>query len=216
MFYLIILNSLLHWLIRTSGYHTSHMLDSHVVNTHTHTHPHPWPFLLRSHQVFVHGDELENYYKEFDADILPSEFDGKGSKYDGKATAAKLFDWRGRKHPLASLCANRHQSSHGRGPRVEPRGRRKKSNEWECGARVAFKSSAQRPTERLSLLQPFGGSLLCVVAEMFKSITAHWFRGLIVLPCLRCPTLRQPLINRVKINLRSLKTFKWDEWTCDV
>ncbi|KAK7890960.1 hypothetical protein WMY93_022923 [Mugilogobius chulae] len=43
-------------------------------------------------RVFVHGDELENYYKEFDADILPSEFDGKGSKYDGKATAAKLFD----------------------------------------------------------------------------------------------------------------------------
>lgn len=44
-------------------------------------------------KVFVHGDELENYYKEFDADILPAEFDGKGSKYDGKATAAKLFDW---------------------------------------------------------------------------------------------------------------------------
>ncbi|KAG7281852.1 hypothetical protein CRUP_031101, partial [Coryphaenoides rupestris] len=43
-------------------------------------------------RVFVHGDELDNYYKEFDADILPSEFDGKGSKYDGKATAAKLFD----------------------------------------------------------------------------------------------------------------------------
>ncbi|KAG5274100.1 hypothetical protein AALO_G00159190 [Alosa alosa] len=43
-------------------------------------------------RVFVHGDELENYYKEFDADILPSEFDGKGNKYDGKAIAAKLFD----------------------------------------------------------------------------------------------------------------------------
>lgn len=43
-------------------------------------------------QVFVHGDELENYYKEFDADILPAEFDGKSAKYDGKATAAKLFD----------------------------------------------------------------------------------------------------------------------------
>ncbi|KAF0040531.1 hypothetical protein F2P81_006429 [Scophthalmus maximus] len=43
-------------------------------------------------RVFVHGDELENYYKEFDADILPAEFDGKGAKYDGKATAAKLFD----------------------------------------------------------------------------------------------------------------------------
>lgn len=45
-----------------------------------------------SAQVFVHGDELENYYKEFDADILPAEFDGKAAKYDGKATAAKLFD----------------------------------------------------------------------------------------------------------------------------
>lgn len=43
-------------------------------------------------QVFVHGDELENYYKEFDAEILPAEFDGKAPKYDGKATAAKLFD----------------------------------------------------------------------------------------------------------------------------
>ncbi|KAF6721558.1 Retinaldehyde-binding protein 1 [Oryzias melastigma] len=43
-------------------------------------------------RVFVHGDELESYYKEFDPEILPSEFDGKGSKYDGKATAAKLFD----------------------------------------------------------------------------------------------------------------------------
>uniref|UniRef100_A0A8C7S4B1 Retinaldehyde binding protein 1b n=1 Tax=Oncorhynchus mykiss TaxID=8022 RepID=A0A8C7S4B1_ONCMY len=43
-------------------------------------------------RVFVHGDELDNYYKEFDADILPSEFDGKNSKYDGKAIAAKLFD----------------------------------------------------------------------------------------------------------------------------
>uniref|UniRef100_A0A3B3T1X0 Retinaldehyde binding protein 1b n=1 Tax=Paramormyrops kingsleyae TaxID=1676925 RepID=A0A3B3T1X0_9TELE len=42
-------------------------------------------------RVFVHGDELENYFKEFDADILPAEFDGKGAKYDGKATAEKLF-----------------------------------------------------------------------------------------------------------------------------
>ncbi|XP_041704595.1 retinaldehyde-binding protein 1-like [Coregonus clupeaformis] len=43
-------------------------------------------------RVFVHGDELDNYYKEFDADILPSEFDCKNSKYDGKAIATKLFD----------------------------------------------------------------------------------------------------------------------------
>ncbi|XP_048886629.1 LOW QUALITY PROTEIN: retinaldehyde-binding protein 1b [Brienomyrus brachyistius] len=42
-------------------------------------------------RVFVHGDELENYFKEFDADILPAEFDGNGAKYNGKATAEKLF-----------------------------------------------------------------------------------------------------------------------------
>ncbi|KAL2093568.1 hypothetical protein ACEWY4_010880 [Coilia grayii] len=43
-------------------------------------------------RVFVHGDELDSYYKEFDADILPSDFDGKAGKYDGKIAAAKLFD----------------------------------------------------------------------------------------------------------------------------
>ncbi|KTF73485.1 hypothetical protein cypCar_00023558 [Cyprinus carpio] len=43
-------------------------------------------------RVFVHGDELENYFKEFDEEILPSEFNGKGPKYDGKATATQLFD----------------------------------------------------------------------------------------------------------------------------
>uniref|UniRef100_A0A8C9RYC8 Retinaldehyde binding protein 1b n=1 Tax=Scleropages formosus TaxID=113540 RepID=A0A8C9RYC8_SCLFO len=42
-------------------------------------------------RVFVHGEELGNYYKEFDADILPKEFDGKGSKYNGKETAMRLF-----------------------------------------------------------------------------------------------------------------------------
>lgn len=44
-------------------------------------------------KVFVHGEDLENYYKEFEADILPTEFDGKGPNYDGKAIAVKLFDW---------------------------------------------------------------------------------------------------------------------------
>ncbi|MBN3308970.1 RLBP1 protein, partial [Amia calva] len=42
-------------------------------------------------RVFVHGDELESFFKEIDAEILPSDFDGKLPKYDGKATADKLF-----------------------------------------------------------------------------------------------------------------------------
>ncbi len=42
-------------------------------------------------QVFVHGDELENYVKEFDADILPADFDGKASTADCQAIATKLF-----------------------------------------------------------------------------------------------------------------------------
>lgn len=49
-------------------------------------------FDFLSLKVFVHGDELENYFKEFDEEILPSEFNGKGPKYDGKATATQLFD----------------------------------------------------------------------------------------------------------------------------
>ncbi|TSK28092.1 Retinaldehyde-binding protein 1 [Bagarius yarrelli] len=64
----------------------------------------PWYFtttynvvkpLLKSkllERVFVHGDDLESYYKEFDAENLPAEFEGKGPNYDGKAVAAKLFD----------------------------------------------------------------------------------------------------------------------------
>lgn len=47
--------------------------------------------LFLSPQVFVHGDELDGYIKEFDADILPADFDGKASVSDCKAIAAKLF-----------------------------------------------------------------------------------------------------------------------------
>uniref|UniRef100_A0AAQ4PX69 CRAL-TRIO domain-containing protein n=3 Tax=Gasterosteus aculeatus aculeatus TaxID=481459 RepID=A0AAQ4PX69_GASAC len=42
-------------------------------------------------RVFVHGDELINYFKEFDADFLPEDFDGKASVADCQAIATKLF-----------------------------------------------------------------------------------------------------------------------------
>jgi len=34
---------------------------------------------------------LDNFFKEFDADILPSDFDGKASVTDCQAIATKLF-----------------------------------------------------------------------------------------------------------------------------
>ncbi len=42
-------------------------------------------------QVFVHGDELDNYIKEVDGDILPADFDGKAPVIDCHAIANKLF-----------------------------------------------------------------------------------------------------------------------------
>ena len=42
-------------------------------------------------QVFVHGEELDNYIKEFNADILPADFDGKAPVSDCQAIANKIF-----------------------------------------------------------------------------------------------------------------------------
>uniref|UniRef100_A0A8C6K5R2 CRAL-TRIO domain-containing protein n=1 Tax=Nothobranchius furzeri TaxID=105023 RepID=A0A8C6K5R2_NOTFU len=42
-------------------------------------------------RVFVHGEELENYFKEFEADILPSDFDGRAPVADYQAIATQLF-----------------------------------------------------------------------------------------------------------------------------
>uniref|UniRef100_A0A3B3VEZ7 Retinaldehyde-binding protein 1-like n=1 Tax=Poecilia latipinna TaxID=48699 RepID=A0A3B3VEZ7_9TELE len=42
-------------------------------------------------RVFVHGEELDGYFKEFDADILPSDFDGKAPVADYQSIATQLF-----------------------------------------------------------------------------------------------------------------------------
>lgn len=42
-------------------------------------------------QVFVHGEDLDDYFKEFDSDLLPADFDGKASIADYQAIATKLF-----------------------------------------------------------------------------------------------------------------------------
>nr|DBA31985.1 TPA: hypothetical protein GDO54_007737 [Pyxicephalus adspersus] len=42
-------------------------------------------------QVFVHGDDLESFYKEIDPDILPADFGGNLPKYDGRTVSERLF-----------------------------------------------------------------------------------------------------------------------------
>lgn len=42
-------------------------------------------------RVFVHGDELDGYLRDFGAEILPPDFDGTGPACDGRETAIKLF-----------------------------------------------------------------------------------------------------------------------------
>ncbi|KAG7327367.1 hypothetical protein KOW79_008973 [Hemibagrus wyckioides] len=42
-------------------------------------------------RVFVHGDDLDAYFRDFSAEILPPDFNGTGPSCDGKETADKLF-----------------------------------------------------------------------------------------------------------------------------
>ena len=44
-----------------------------------------------SPQVFVHGDDLDGFFKDFDANLLPADFDGKAPVTDYKAVASKIF-----------------------------------------------------------------------------------------------------------------------------
>ncbi|XP_028984482.1 retinaldehyde-binding protein 1-like [Betta splendens] len=42
-------------------------------------------------RVFVHGEELDTYFKEFESDLLPADFDGKAPVADYQAITTRLF-----------------------------------------------------------------------------------------------------------------------------
>lgn len=41
--------------------------------------------------MFVHGDDLDAYFRDFNVEILPPDFNGTGLRCDGRETADKLF-----------------------------------------------------------------------------------------------------------------------------
>ncbi|XP_069321827.1 retinaldehyde-binding protein 1 [Eulemur rufifrons] len=51
------------------------------------------PFLKSKllQRVFVHGDDLSDFFQEIDENILPCDFGGTQPKYDGKVVAEQLF-----------------------------------------------------------------------------------------------------------------------------
>ncbi|KAF7703203.1 retinaldehyde-binding protein 1a [Silurus meridionalis] len=42
-------------------------------------------------RVFIHGDNLDAYFRDFSAELLPPDFNGFGPECNGKETAVKLF-----------------------------------------------------------------------------------------------------------------------------